>query len=180
MNLTSYTYQKKCILLLACIFVLMIIAYQLAIKKTVTLYHDCRLLQGKLEDASRNPERIGQVKEKIALLDSTLNASGSNGFSLRQELLEKTAEFCISNPVTLIALPSPVFNEKDDIIIETNILTLEGSFSDLLRFTHLLEKSAAGKVVAVEFQAKYSVSLKKNILTEKIYVQLIKKNEHES
>jgi hypothetical protein len=180
MNFASMTYKKKFRWLLIAIPFLLFISYVLAVKKTVMLFRDCSSMQTKLESINDAPKNIKQIKNEITQIDGMISANDSSGTDFRQLLLEKTGDFCLANNITLKEFPASIHEIKSDYSVETNTVVLEGSFISLLKFTYLLEqKYKIGKVASVDFSAKYNLTEKKNRLTEKIYVQNIKKRKDE-
>jgi hypothetical protein len=180
MNLTGMSYKKKYNFLIAGILLLFIISYQFSIKKTVLLYQDCKEMQSKLKLIDEAPESINQIKNEIAQVDGMISSNDSSGTNFRELLLEKAGNFCLENNISIKEFPASVEENKNDYIIETNIIALEGSFQNLLKFTYNIEqKYKVGKVASVNFSSKYDIVAKKNKLTEKIYVQNIKKKNDE-
>lgn len=180
MNFASMTYKKRFRWLLIGIVFLLIISYLLAVKKTVLLFRECSSMQEKLESINEAPGNIQIIKNEILQIDGIISAGDSSGADFRQLLLEKAGDFCLTNNITLKEFPASVHEIKNDYSLETNTVVLEGSFVSLLKFTYLLEqKYKIGKVASVDFSTKYDLIAKKNKLTEKIYVQNIKKKKDE-
>jgi len=180
MNFAQMSYKNKYKFLIAGILILFIISYQLAIKKTILLYSDCTELQLKLKTIDEAPESILKTKNKIKQVDGMISSGDSSGTNFREMLLEKAGDFCQENNISIKEFPASIEESKNDYNIETNVIVLEGSFQNLLKFTYNVEqKYKIGKVASVNFASKYDITAKKNKLTEKIYVQNIKKKNDE-
>ena len=137
-------------------------------------------MKKKLETIGEAPAKMNELKRKMAELDNLINTNDTTVNDFRQMLLEKTADFCAIHHITLKDFPASVSIMQNDYLIETNILTLEGTFSSLLKFTYMLEqKIKIGKVISSDFSAKYDLASKKTKLTAKVYIQNIKRNTNE-
>lgn len=166
---------------MAGIILLLLLSYNLAIKKTIVLYSDCQEMNIKLDKIGEAPKKINTLKEKIAQYDELISKGDTSGNDLRQTLLEKTGDFCALNNITLKEFPASVSSKKNDYLIETNTIVLEGAFAGIVKFIYLLEqKTKIGKVVSVDFTSKFDLSAKKNKLLGKIYIQNIKKQKNEN
>ena len=134
----------------------------------------------KLDMIGEAPKKIKELKSEIARIDELVSTNDTSSSDFRQLLLERTGDYCGSNNITLKEFPASIYTVQNDYLIETNTIVLNGAFSNMLKYTYMLEqKCKIGKVVSADFSAKFDLALKKTILTEKIYVQNIKKKKDE-
>lgn len=178
--MSNISYKKRLYYLLAGMLILVVVSYQLAIKKTIRLRGECVQLEQKIEAASDAPGNIKGIQNEITGLDKLISSGDTSNSDFRQLLLERTGEFCTANDISLKEFPTSSQTVKDDYIVETNTIVLEGAFSPLLEYCKALEQEyKIGKVVSVEFSSKLDLTSKKNKLSLKVFIQNIKKEKNE-
>jgi len=166
------------VLLIVASFLFAIIAYKMAIKKTVVLYNECKTYDNYMAEAQNAPKDIALLEKQLKKVDAILQNNDTSNIKLQYKLLDKASAYCLNNPVILSSYIEPEFYQYQDYDIETNKIVLEGGFHNLLKFIYKLEvEEPIGKVVSVKFEKKKQLRTENNKLFVSIYVQGINKIE---
>lgn len=163
----------------AILIIFCIISFHLAFKKTLQLYFECCKLQHNMHVGDSDQKELTSIRSKLGQLDSLSNPEHISSSLVHQQLLDIAAESSTSGLISLKEFPAALSLKKSGYLVETHIITAEGDFSGLLRFTNALEKNVPSKVVSSEFKVRYDPRQKKKILSEKIYIQMIKKEKND-
>lgn len=174
---SNLSQKKKFHILIIAILLLTIVGYNLAIKDTIMLSKECYQLQLKIKSIEIAPKKINLLKSELKKFEVFIQENDSISIhSLRQKILDITANYCQNNTLTLIEFNQPITVEKNNFIIETNIITLQGGFHKLLLFVFNLEKKySLGKVSSVKFSIFKDFKKNQDFLHATIYLQNIKR-----
>ena len=176
----NLTYKQKNRLLIAGAILMAYIAYALAIKKTITAYNQCNEATKQIELAQNAPMMADQLEKQLSQMDSKIGNQNTNGQNKEQALLELVTNYCQNNHAVLREFPETTLADQGNMTIETNLFVVEGSFPTLINLVYLFEqKNKLGKVASVHYQLKKDFKTKEMALTATIYLQNIKKKEHE-
>ena len=161
--------------------VLMLLAiYSLTIKKTINLFSECKATEAKINLAKDAPQRAEQLENELHRIENKIGKQNSAAESKEQQLLEIISHYCQNNHTILREFPKTMSSDQGDLTIETNLFVLEGGFQSLIKLVYLLEqKSTYGKVASVKYQIKKDFKTKEEVLTATVYIQNIKKQQHE-
>jgi hypothetical protein len=177
--LKGMTYRKKNRLLLITGALLLLLTYMLSIRKTIEISREVTELQSQFELSSEAPGKIAQLEKQLKEIDQTLG-SGPKAGEVQQALLGFVTGYCQLENVTLREFPKAVYKEENDLVVETNMLTIEGDFIKLLKLVYLLEQEQKlGKISSVRFFLKKDTRTRTTALNACIYLQNIKKKGHE-
>jgi len=177
--LQGWTYKKKNKALLIAAIVALLLAYLLSIKKTIAVYGEAGRLEAQSELAANAPVKAAALQKQLMEIDNLLGVQEQPG-NVQQALLGVITGYCQENSTVLREFPRTVYNEEKDLIVETNVFTVEGSFAQLLKLVYLLEQeSRIGKVSSARFFMKKDPVTHTTALNATIYLQNIKKPENE-
>jgi hypothetical protein len=165
--------------MVACAVIFSIIIYKAALKKTIDEYASCSELENKLQTANNAPAKMAELEKMNRRLDMLLGRQTGN-IDAQQSLLDSVTNYCQKNDVVLQEFPKPIISSNKGTDIETNIFTIEGGFNKLIQLIYLFEqKYKTGKIVSVDYRTKKDFSVGKTNLSVTIYLQNIKKSQHE-
>ena len=113
-------------------------------------------------------------------MDTKIGNQHKKGQNTAQELLEFVTNYCQTNRAVLREFPETILADQGNLLIENNWFVVEGEFSTLINLVYTLEqKVKLGKVTSARYQLKKDLKSKQMALTTTIYIQNVKKNEHE-
>lgn len=170
----KYTYKQKLTYLLIITGVFLLIAYFLAIKKTLNLMHECRNISTQLEGIANAPETINKLERKIRSLEEHIGDTSRSELGRQQQILEKVGTYCNQNQLTFREFPS-VHNFCDNLCnVETNTIRVEGNFRNSLGLVYYLEqKVSLGRLTSVACEKIKDNKTKQERLITTIYLQNI-------
>lgn len=173
-------YKRKNQLLLAASVLFLLLCYFLAFKGTWALYSEVQELETQIKLANGAPQKVAIMESRLAELDRLPGLKQNADTSIQQELLGVVTEYCQKTGTILREFPKTLVSEEGDYRVETNVFTVEGGFSKLLELVYLLEqKNRLGKIASVQYNSKRDVRTKALSLTASVYLQNIKKANHE-
>lgn len=177
----NLTYKKKNRLLLIGAILFAMAVYSFALERTYHTYKDCTALEMQLKLAQDAPQKTITLEKRLAEMDALAGNQRGVGMNVQQVLLGSITSYCQNNNVVLREFPKTIETEEKDLLIETNVFVIEGSFSKLLTFIYQLEqKDKIGRIASLLFQTKKDFKTKSLSLTAMIYVQSIKKQNNEN
>lgn len=175
------TYRQKNKYLLIGFAVFVILSYVLAISDTLDSYFGYRQLEKKEKEMTRAPQELKNLQVKLKGLNYLIETRQRNTEGVHASLLNVITAYCDEQGILLREYPGMQENTQNDLVIETNIFEVQGSFFKLLDLVYLLEqKQRIGKVASVKFQTKRDMQTRNAMLTVTIYIQNIKTNHHET
>lgn len=176
----NLTYKKKNILLAIIAVLLVFAVYSLGISKTIKAYHAYSESENKMKMAENAPAMAVQLEKELIRMDEKLGNQNTAGQNTAESLLNLITAYCQSNHAVLREFPRTSIASQSDMIIETNQFVVGGSFATLLKLVYILEqKNKVGKVASVKYQLKKDFKTKEMLLTASVFIQNIKKNDHE-
>ena len=157
-----------------------LIIYFSAIKNTLDLYARCNELEEQLLQADNASLQMIQLQKELQEIESIFGDKKETSSNYQQVLLETISNYCSRNNVILREFPRPSVINEQDFSVETNLVVVEGNFNNLLHLAYLLEqKNKTGKIACMQLQTKKDFKTKQLALTASIYIQNIKKTDHE-
>lgn len=170
------TYKRKNKLLLLGTVVILFLIYTLSINKTIRAYSDYNVAEAKMQLAKNAPQQVKELKRQLLQMESMIGKKETSGQDLVQSLLELVTNYCQNNHAVLREFPEATTTSKEDLLINTNPIVVEGSFSELVKLVYLLEQKAnLGKIASVKYALVKDRKSKEMALTATIYIQNIKK-----
>lgn len=180
--LMNLTYKQKNIGLLVIAFVFAFIAYFGAVKHTFALYSSCTDFESKLSEINDAPKQIAYIEKQLKDFDNIFGKNDNYNEQYQQYIMETVSNYCNVNNVVLKEFPKPFVFTEQDFIVETNKITVEGSFGKLLNLAYLIEqKKKLGKISSLLFQTftRNIENQKYTYLSLTIYLQHIKSIKNE-
>ncbi len=178
----NYTYKQKNIVLIGMAFLFVPITYFGAIKNTLSLISSCSDLEYKLIEIKDSPRELELIDNQLSEIEMHFGKIDTNQLNYQPYILETVSNYCNSNDLILKEFPEPLLYAEHDFIIETNKITLEGEFTELLKLIYLIEQTKKlGNISSLHFQTftRTAENVKQTYLSSTIYLQHIitQKNE---
>lgn len=167
-------YKKKNILLLVSFVVMLLVSYQLAIKKTVELKKRVAIQKKELSLLSNAQERLVFLKSQNSVLDSILKSKEiSIASSYEQTLLNGVTKHAKKHSLQIIVFEKSHVHVNDDFQTRTYTISVKGTFADLFSFHQDIEKDRLGIIQSVQFLKKRNYRTKKEEVSCDILIQKI-------
>jgi hypothetical protein len=164
------TYKKRNRLFAAAGVLLAFLIYQYSIRNTLELRAECVALALSVDSSANAPARMKIVQQEMDELNKNL-AGCDSLTSLHELLLGEVTAYCGKNDITLRDFSPVVSYKKDNWLVETHPVTVEGRYIPILQLIHSLEKEQKGKVISVDFISKKDIRTQKLSLLATIYIQ---------
>ena len=163
-------------------FLFAMVAYFGAVKNTVLLFKSCSDLEIKILQIKDSPRELALIEKQLKEFELIFGTADTNQEKYQPYILETISNYCNTNDIILKEFPKPLIYAEQDFIIETNKITLEGEFIQLLSLVYLLEQTKKlGKISNLQFQTftRNMDNTKQTFLSSTIYLQHIipQKNE---
>lgn len=179
--INKFTYKQKNRLLLIVSLLLLLVAYQLAFKQTIDLYFQGKTLKSKINNQDITAMQIAQLQYELSGVEAMIDQNKQmEGTSFQERILETVSRFCNKHDIVLSEFSEPTTREESGYYIETNIVSVKGSFVKLVKLVaELEEKQQVSKVVSTHYFTKKDNSTKREELSVTIYLQNVIKLNHE-
>lgn len=179
--LKNLTYKKKNLALLMLTLVVLFLVYTFGIKKTIAAYSEYSENKNKMEQALNAPLMAEQLEKELIRMDAKIGNHNTREENINEALLSLITTYCQSNHAVLREFPQTSINEDGDLSVETNRFIIGGNFFTLINLVYLLEqKYNLGKVASVNYQLKKDFKTQEMQLTANVFLQNIKKKQHEN
>jgi hypothetical protein len=174
------TYRRKQHFLLGAAAVFALISYKMVFGKTLTLYKESKSFELRLEEIKGVPEKSARLRHQLAQIDALLSKQTTKGINRQDALLNLVTQYCQENKTVLREFPQAISSQDKEMILETNIFTVEGDFVKLLNLAYQLEqKYKIGKLSSCRFSSKTDPRTNTTSLLTTLYVQNVKEDNHE-
>lgn len=171
-NISKYKNWNKMLLLGSPILLVFLILF--VFSRTWDMYQENIAIKSKIERGESAPMQIGQMNQRLKLVQARFNAYAMDSLKNREYLLQIVSDFCKKNNLVLKEFPQIALEEHQNIGITTNTIVAEGSFTNLLKLLYKLEyKVGVGRPASVDFEKYYDFKRKKETLQLTIYLQTI-------
>lgn len=177
----NLSYKKKNLLLVIASVVVLLMIYSFAIKRTISAYTQFSENKEKMEQAANAPMMAEQLEKELIRMETKIGNHNTKNTNIDEALLSLLTDYCQSNQAVLREFPQTTYTQDGELEIETNQFMIGGNFSTLIKLVYLLEqKYNLGKIVAVNYQLKKDFKTKEMQLTSTVFLQNIKKKNHEN
>ncbi|MDQ3191763.1 MAG: hypothetical protein M3Q58_09225 [Bacteroidota bacterium] len=174
--LKQLTYKKRNLLLISGMVLFSIVIYISPIKKTIDLHTQCNELEEKLLLANNSSSQLSLLQKQLHEVEDIFGDKGETYNNYQQNLLEIISNYCSLNNVILREFPTPIILNEQEFSVETNVVVVDGSFSNILNLIYLLEqKKKTGKISSLQFNSKKNFKTKQLGLSASLYIQNVKK-----
>ena len=168
------TYKQKTIALGIGSFLFLILAYQLAFKKTFierSKYHDA---QNRLDNVQSLEKEVAQYHGLLANFDQNTT---SNLPPSQTNLYELISSFCDENDLIIEEMPEVSVYDNTDFLLEQHIFTFKGEYRTMLRLLYAIEQEwKIAKVVSSHFYLEKNRQTRQEELKAQFHLQNIKNN----
>lgn len=166
--------------LVAGLLVVSLVAYALALSKTMDERKKYVALNEKVHDLSSLNTELQRWRSLNAELDSKLGGEFVlSGF--QESLLASVGQFCQTKDLTLSDFSEPFEGQEGAYTIETIIITIQGRYKPLLELVHHMENQfKGGKVASVSFYKEKNYRKNREELFLEMYIQKVKVNKDEN
>ncbi|RZN79958.1 MAG: hypothetical protein EVB11_12005 [Winogradskyella sp.] len=162
---------KNIYLLVAVVFGL-IVAYNLAISKTLGLKKEYAMLQAEAKQFDDMPTQLAILKKKDAYYDSLLTKFQINNGSVQHNLLRTLTEISNKKGIKLTSFTEPHVIKQNDLIAKTYQFSLEGDYNEILDLIYYLEQHTKfGEVINIQFEKKQHRTTRKTYLEAKVFLK---------
>lgn len=176
--LKRFTYKTRIIFLIAACLLFFLIAWKLAIKRTIALKNQCGTLSEKLISAERAPKEIAHYKTNLELIENKIGENVTEIINPNELLLEKVSKYCQNKNIRFYELPKSHIINETEFVIETNKVVIEGRFIKLLKLLYQIETERKyGKIISADFESEKDLRTGNTHLYLTIYLQNIRKKK---
>lgn len=161
------TYKKRNVIAVLSFFVALIICYLFAISTTLDYKNEYKnLVENKAMTVNLQNE-LKSIRVKQKYMDSILSNYEIGNSSLQNGLLTVINTLAKKNNLKIHKFNEPHSYELDNIVVNTYIFSLEGSYNDLIGVIYILEqKKSFGEIIHLGFEKK------KNFRSGKFFLRL--------
>lgn len=153
-----------------------ILIYHLAVKKTISLYHDLYHYETTINESKNAPQKIALLKKELKQVQRLLSSYEYNEELNQEILLAKISAICEKHKLTIREVPSQLKHREQGLWIFTNQFRIEGEFTDLLQLIYNLEqKEKSGRISSVDFEMYFDKEQRKEYLLLNLYIQNTRK-----
>jgi hypothetical protein len=171
-------YKKKLQLLGISIVPVLVLCYQLSVKKTVEEYEKYQQVAGQTEQAGQMGQpgqrmaSMSALASRQARVEGLYNRFVLDTFAADRNLLAIASNYCRSNDLTLKEYRTISVARIDSLQVLTRVVTVEGRFIPGLKMIYELEaKRNAGRVSCAVFGTVVDHQDKSTRLDCTLYVQ---------
>jgi hypothetical protein len=174
------SYKQQLYYLLASGVLFFILAYWIAISKTLETGKNLKAVAKKLEQVKTAPENIATFEKRLAVINSKIGENLSDIPEFQKNLLDRISSYCAENSLVLKEFPQVHSWQKQDYLFITGYASIEGPFIPLLKLLYNLETThSLGRIVSVDFSSREDRKLKRTRLTMSVYIQTIKQAKND-
>jgi hypothetical protein len=173
--LKGLTYKQQFFYLVLIGILAFILAYWIAISRTVETRSNLKDIRKKMEQIGTAPENIALLEKRVALINKIIGENPNDIPEFQKNLLNIISNYCAENSLILKEFPQIHTWQEQDYQFITGYASIEGPFTTLLKLLYNLESThSVGRIVSVDFSSVEDRKLKRTRLTMSIYIQTIK------
>jgi hypothetical protein len=173
---TKLNYKTKNNILLLIAVIVLLFTYNFYITDTIHLVSDYNRNSDSLMQTENAVFLKQELKMKLRAVESRAGMSDKKDLDFQQQLLEIISRFSQQNKTVIRSIPQVSSYKEKDLLVESNVFVMEGSFRQLLSLLYLLEqKERIGKIASVKFKKETDLKTKKTYLLATYYLQNINK-----
>lgn len=166
------TQKTKNILLIGGFLVSLFICYKWAISNTLEQYNQYQELKKEQALFKNIPKQLSVLKSKETYYDSLLTTYKLKGSSVQNNLLKFINDYATKNQVQVVHFAEPHIIEKNDLVVKTYDINLQGGYNNLNELIYLLEQETKfGEVISLHFEKKKNFRTNKNYLQARILLK---------
>jgi hypothetical protein len=178
MRFSILPYKKRLLYLVIAWAFFILLAYHLAIKKTILLYQTNVMVTQNMKQVQNIGKDLAQTELRLADLNTYLTPYTLDSIRNQQLIMNQISDLCKAYNLTLKHFPKAGLFNENYFSIETNIIEIEGGFANLLRLVYELEtRHKIGRIASTSFKSYVDTRNKKTILSLIIYLQNVRNDE---
>lgn len=156
----NLTYRKKVYTIVGGFVLFLLMAYQFAFSKTISLFKETKLKHKKLAWLKEKEKEIPVLQSQMALLNKAYNTSDSS--SIRDQLTAFISDFAEQNNCVVTEIPKKSFYSSSQLNVQTNKFVIKGKYHQLLQLLNAVEinYNYTAKVVSVKYYSIKDIQAK--------------------
>lgn len=164
-------YQNRLLMVLLGSIIILLLAWNGAIKKTIAAYNLMSELKSSINSMEQNLLKKRQMKSEIDQLNSIL------GIGVKKKKTEAVFEELVSlcktiENIQIVNFPDIHQIEINGYKVTTIFATFEGRYTDLLSLVYKLERNKeTGRLVSIDFKKNTDIKKRKEYLNLTILLQ---------
>jgi DNA gyrase/topoisomerase IV subunit A len=167
--------KRKLLLLGVGALIMILIMYKMAISKTIERAQLCKTTEEALTNIDETNRQFQVLQNNIDDIQEIIFSENEDSWNIRQMILEASSKFCSGRNITLNSITEPINQFEDEYVIQTNIISTQGSFHDQLSLIYMFErKLQVARVVSVDMYLKKDRRTRLDYLHMDLFVQNIK------
>ncbi|MCR8667498.1 hypothetical protein NO995_07390 [Aestuariibaculum sp. M13] len=164
--------KTKSIWLIVGFILTLVLAYKLAISKTIAIRQEFNSLKNTSVLLEDTPRQMQILKQKQVYFDSILSKYRLNKGSIQNNLLQTINTYADSTDLKVINFIEPHTVPSNDLIINTYQFTLEGSYNSIIKLIYILEQETKfGEIINLHFEKKTNFKTSKQYLQAQILLK---------
>ena len=176
MELNNISYKKRNQWLSIGLLVFAVLIYLAAIQPTLELRSANKQLEAQLNLAKTAPADIKTFEMKSRAWENQINRNPKVDSIAAKTLVEAMSGFCEQNKLLLKEYPGVFTEENNDFVIETNLLNIEGNYTNIIKLAYFLEyEEQLGRIASLRFETVQDRRTRRISLEAALYLQNIKK-----
>lgn len=166
--------KNKSLLTASGFVIFLLIAYNMAIQLTIEVRDKYNSIEKDMAQISKVPYQRLILKKEIIQIDSIIGNTHKSVNS-QEIILNELVTYCKANKLIIREFPKTHSIVDGDFEIETNTITVEGTFKELLKLLYSFEhKRFTGKLSSARFQLNEDLVSHRKYLTLTFYIQNFK------
>lgn len=175
-NWVRESYVHKNTLLIAGTFLLLLIAYKLALSPTITSLNEYWELKKNIKD-NVAPTALQKMQTQSNFYDQFIYLGNQNQF--QTQLLEKVSDASIAYDTKLMAFSILSDEQTENWHRRIYLIELAGSYKNTIQSVHSLQKELSGGILkSLSFEMEKDRVSRKSYLKSQIYIQSISNEEN--
>lgn len=168
------TIKTKNKILIIGFLVILIVCYQLAISKTISVKKEYNALKQESLLFKDTSKQVSLLKQKQDYYNGILAKYQLDGSSIQNNLLKTINTFAEQNDLKVVSFLEPHVINKNDMKINTYQFTLEGDYNPIIKLIHSLEQDTKfGEIINLHFEKKTNFRIGKDYLQAAILLKNI-------
>lgn len=174
--LDRLTYKQKNIGLLVLTALVVYYMFSNVISDTLDMKSQYDILEEKSKQLQQAPQQIALLKGELSAIDKVLSEQNDPTNSFQNRILEVVSNYSNLSGIEVRNFEEPIRVLNKNYEIETNIVTVSGSFKELLQLVNELEQNKRiAQIMSVNYHIKKDFSNQSTDLIATIHFQNIRK-----
>lgn len=164
--------RRKNLALVALFFLVMLLSYKLAIRKTIDVRKEYLSLKAEEESFQNLPQQLALLSKKEMYLDSILRKLDLGNTSMENSILRTINREAAKNNLNVIDFNPPHVFQQNGTDHTTYNFTFRGNYTDILKALYTIEtQSKFGEVSHLNFLKRKNYRTRKPFLEATVFLQ---------